>query len=116
MARPMFVLNDTEPPPGADGGSKAVRPHTHSNPRCTVVRLPEDQKISGGVASKDSAALVEWLHGTGKGAYAQHFASAGIDGSILCDPATTAPLLIEAVPGLPFIIATAILRQAAAEA
>lgn len=78
---------------------------------------PDDQqKLSGRVASKDGAALVEWLHSTGKGAYAQHFINAGIDGSILCDPTTTAPLLIEAVPGLPLIIATAILRQAAAEA
>jgi hypothetical protein len=99
MARPMDVVNSAA---GAGGDGK--------------VEPDGQQKLSGGVASKDGAALVEWLHRIGKGAYEQQFINAGIDGSILCDPTTTAPLLIEAVPGLPLIIATAILRQAAADA
>ena len=67
---------------------------------------------SMGVAAMSVSELSQWLHATGKGAYAQTLADAGIDGATLCDATTTAHLLVEAVPSLPLIISQAILREA----
>jgi hypothetical protein len=66
----------------------------------------------GTVGSLSVFALGTWLHSIGKGAYVQPLADAGIDGATLCAPGTTAPLLVEAVPSLPLIIAQSIIRAA----
>ena len=66
------------------------------------------------VANMDTTTISRWLEQTGRGAYAAAFAAAGIDGAVLCHSSTTAELLVEAVPGLPLIIAMAILRNATA--
>jgi len=66
----------------------------------------------GAVGSLNVFALGTWLHSIGKGAYVQPLADAGIDGATLCAPGTTAPLLVEAVPSLPLIIAQSIVRAA----
>ena len=64
------------------------------------------------MAAMDVAGVGTWLVSTGKGAYASAFVAAGIDGMVLCDSRTTGPLLVDAVPGLPVIIASSILREA----
>ena len=103
---PMAVpVSDFDGGSGGGGGKDGVVGGTKVNAKPTG-------SASVGIAAMSVSELSEWLHATGKGAYAQSLAAAGIDGAVLCDATTTAQLLVEAVPSLPLIISLAILREA----